>query len=107
MPSATTTTAETKPARTLRRQPAIDPATLPPEPDPARLPRLATRAQLEVIHARYFGPLSARTIEALPLPYRRVPGMPALYEVAAFLDWARQRLEAAPVLMGGRRRNVA
>lgn len=93
--------------RTLRRQLALNPADLPPEPDPSRMPRLATRDQLATIHARYFGPLSPRTIEALPLPYRRVPGMPALYEVAAFLDWARQRLEAAPVLMGGRRRNVA
>ncbi len=106
MPFATTTV-KTKAGRTLRRQLAIDPATLPPEPDPARLPHLATREQLAVIHARYFGPLSPRTIEALPLPYRRAPGMPALYEVAAFLEWARKRLEAAPMLMGGRRRNVA
>ncbi len=106
MPFATTT-AETKAGRTLRRQLAIDPAMLPPEPDPARLPRLATREQLAVIHRKYYGPLSARTIEALPLPYRRVPGMPALYEVAAFLEWARQRLEAAPLVMGGRRRGRA
>lgn len=102
MPSAT----EAKP-RKLRRQIAIDPATLPPEPDPARLPRLATRDQLAVIHCKYFGPLSARTIEALPLPYRRTPGSPALYDVPAFLDWARARLEAAPLLMGGRRRKAA
>ncbi|MCC7281437.1 MAG: hypothetical protein IT556_03570 [Acetobacteraceae bacterium] len=93
--------------RTLRRQIALNPDTLPPEPDPARLPRLATRDQLATIHARYFGPLSPRTIEALPLPYRRPPGSPALYEVGPFLEWARQRLEAAPVLIGGRRRKAA
>jgi hypothetical protein len=93
--------------RTLRRQIPLNPADLPAEPDPARLPRLATRDQLAVIHARYFGPLSPRTIEALPLPYRRPLGSPALYEVGPFLDWARQRLEAAPLVMGGRRRGRA
>lgn len=91
--------------RTLRRQVPLNPAELPALPDPALLPRLATRDQLATIHAKYFGPLSPRTIEALPLPYRRPPGSPALYEVAPFLDWARQRLEAAPLLMGGRRRS--
>jgi hypothetical protein len=89
-----------------RRQIPLDLTTLPPEPDLARLPRLATRKQLEVIHQKYFGPLSARTIEAIPLAYRRPPGSPALYEVAAFLDWARQRLAAAPLVMGGRRRTT-
>ncbi|MCC7428036.1 MAG: hypothetical protein IT557_14135 [Alphaproteobacteria bacterium] len=89
--------------RTMRRQAEINPADLPPEPDPARLPRLATRKQLAAIHARYFGPLSPRTLEALPIPYRRLPGMPALYETAAFLDWARARIEGAAVLIGGKR----
>ena len=40
--------------RTLRRQIPLNPSDLPAEPDPARLPRLATRDQLAVIHARYF-----------------------------------------------------
>jgi len=96
----------TQQRRTLRRQITIDPQLLPPDPDLTRLPRLATREQLGAIHAKYFGPLSPRTIEALPLPYRRLPGSPALYEVAMFLAWAQRRLESAPVLMGGRARRV-
>lgn len=87
----------------MQRQPTINPADLPPFPDPERLPKLATRKQLAAIHTRYFGPLSPRTLEAVPLPYRRPPGSPALYETAAFLEWARARIEAAPLVMGGRK----
>jgi hypothetical protein len=92
------------PRRRLVRQIPIDVTTLPPDPDPDRLPRFATRQQLAVIHQRYFGPLSPRTLERLALPYRRPPGQPALYEVREFLAWAEKRLAEAPRLMGGSRR---
>jgi hypothetical protein len=91
----------------VHRQSSINPAELPPVPDPERLPKLATRKQLAAIHARYFGPLSPRTLEAVPLPYRRPPGSPALYETAAFLEWARARIESAPLVMGGRKAGTA
>jgi hypothetical protein len=95
------------PRRRLVRQIPIDVASLPPAPDPDRLPRFATRQQLAAIHQRYFGPLSPRTLERLALPYRRPPGQPALYEVREFLAWAEQRLAQAPKLMGGSRRSPA
>lgn len=79
-------------------------AELPPDPDPARLPRVGTRKQLAEIHAHYFGPISPRTLEAVPLPYRIVSGT-ACYDVAAFLKWAQARFDAAPLVMGGRGRS--
>ena len=78
---------------------------LPPVPDPARLPRVATRKQLAAIHCHYYGPLSDRTIEAAPLPYRLVNGV-AVYEVPDFLKWAQARFDAAPVIKGGRTRHM-
>ena len=73
----------------------------PPEPDPARLPRVATRKQLALIHNHYFGPLSERTIEVAPLAYRLINGV-AVYSVGEFLAWAAARFEASPKFMGRR-----
>lgn len=92
------------PRRRLVRQTEIDVTSLPPDPDPDRLPRFATRQQLAAIHRHWYGPLSPRTLERLALPYRRPPGQPALYEVREFLAWAEKRLAEAPRLMGGSRR---
>jgi len=86
------------------RRLGFDPATLPPTPDPDRLPRWVTRREMALIHARYFGPISPRTFEHVDLPRRCVPGGPALYDVREFLRWAEARLEAAPLIRGGKRR---
>lgn len=76
---------------------------LPDEPDPERMPiRYGDRHQLAEIHHRYFGPLSARTLETWPLPWRRVNGR-AVAEVRVFLAEAERRFNAAPVILGGRR----
>jgi hypothetical protein len=76
---------------------------LPDEPDPNRIPiRYGDRHQLAEIHHRYFGPLSARSLEVWPLPWRRVNGR-AVTDVRAFLAEAERRFNDAPVVMGGRR----
>lgn len=93
------------PRRHEARQSPIDWARLPPNPNPDQLPRFATRKQLAVIHQRYFGPLSPRTLERLPIPYRRVRGMPALYDVREFLAWAERRMAGAARLIGGSQRS--
>jgi hypothetical protein len=74
-----------------------------PEPDLSYLPRWVTRRQAAQLHARWFGPLTPRTLEYARLPYRRLPGHPAVIETKAFLEWARRRFESAPLLAGGRR----
>ena len=79
----------------------MDLAELPPDPDPARLPRVGTRQQLAHMHNHYYGPISPRTLEVAPIPYRLVSGQ-AVYEVAKFLAWAQARFDAAPLIMGGR-----
>ena len=59
------------------------------------------RAGAELVTRLYF-PVSPRTIEAWPLPVRRVNGK-ALYDTAELLAYAREKLEAAPAIQGGRR----
>ncbi|MBM3521815.1 MAG: hypothetical protein FJX57_02565 [Alphaproteobacteria bacterium] len=70
--------------------------------DPTRLPIVADRNTLAVIHRHYFGPISARSLERLPLPRRIVNGK-AVYEVRSFIEWARARFNAAPVINGARK----
>lgn len=86
----------------IRSRPlTVDLAELPPDPDPARLPRVGTRLQLAHIHNHYYGPISPRTLEVAPIPYRLVNGV-AVYDVPKFLVWAQARFDAAPLIMGGR-----
>jgi hypothetical protein len=75
---------------------------LPPEPDPAKLPRYGERKLLARIHRQYYGPMSDRTLEKWPLDWRQSNGH-AVAEVRAFLVEAQKRFDAAPVIMGGRR----
>ena len=76
---------------------------LPDEPDPDRIPiRYGDRHQLAEIRHRYFGPLSARSLEVWPLPWRRVNGR-AVTDVRTFLAEAERRFNAAHIVMGGRR----
>lgn len=75
---------------------------LPAEPDPTKLPRFGTRAQLAEIHTRYYGPISHRTLENWPLSWRKVNGR-AVASVQEFLAEAERRFHAAPVIRGGRK----
>lgn len=63
------------------------------------LPRVGDRQLLAAIHLQMFGPISARTLERLPLPRRIVNGR-AIYEVKQFLEWAQARFDAAPMIAG-------
>jgi hypothetical protein len=51
---------------------------------------------------RHFFPVSYRTVEAWPLPTRRVNGK-AIVPTAKLFELAYSKLVAAPVIMGGRR----
>ena len=62
------------------------------------------RAGAELVTKLFF-PVSHRTIEAWPLPVRRVNGK-ALYSTADLLAYARQKLEAAPIIRGGKRARI-
>jgi hypothetical protein len=75
---------------------------LPPEPDPSKLPRYGDRRLLAQIHHRYWGPVSARTLEKWPLVWRILNGR-AISEVRPFLIEAQRRFDAAPAILGGRR----
>lgn len=71
----------------------------PPPLDPENLPRRATRGQLAELHQRLYGPMSARTLERLPLASQIVGGR-ALYDTREFLAWAEDRLASALVVAG-------
>lgn len=76
-------------------------------PDLAALPvRLDRKAAAELV-TRFFFPISPRSLEAAHLPVIYANGK-ALIETADLLDFARQKIEAAPKIMGGRppRRNA-
>ena len=62
---------------------------------------IARRTAAELVTRLYF-PVSYRTIESWPLAVRRVNGK-ALYNTAGLLAYAREKLEAAPAIRGGRR----
>ena len=68
------------------------------QPYPVNVDR---RVGAEIVTQHYF-PVSPRTIESWPLTVRRVNGK-ALYNTAELLAYARERLEAAPAIRGGRR----
>ncbi len=73
---------------------------LPAEPDADKLPRYAERKQLAAIHRHYYGPISPRTLEKWPLPWRISNGR-AVAPVGEFLHEAQRRFNAAPTVMGG------
>jgi hypothetical protein len=72
-------------------------ATLPPNVD------RRTGAHLITAHLGF--PVSHRTLEAWPLPTRRVNGH-AIVPTAKLFEIAFAKLSAAPVIMGGRRSAV-
>ena len=77
----------------------------PEQPDPANLPVLLDRRRAAAFLSRHYFPVSHRSLEAWPLPLRPVNGR-ALYLTADLIAEAERRIAAAPVLMGGRRKNA-
>jgi hypothetical protein len=73
------------------------------ELDPTRLPRFLDRVGVATVVSRFYFPVSARTVESWPIPYRVVVGR-AVYETNVVLAHARSCLEAAPLVRGGRER---
>ncbi|MDA8249547.1 MAG: hypothetical protein M0Z28_10240 [Rhodospirillales bacterium] len=72
------------------------------EPNLADLPVRVDRRGGAAIVTRYFFPVSHRSLEAWPLPVRHVNGK-ATIATADLVALAREKLNAAPTLMGGRR----
>lgn len=71
---------------------------------PAHPVNIDRRAGAELV-TRLFFPVSHRTIEAWPLPVRRVNGK-ALYLTDDLLTYAQQKLDAAPAIRGGKRARI-
>jgi hypothetical protein len=70
-------------------------------PDLASVPpRLGRRAAAAFLSLHFF-PVSPRTIEAWPIPSRRVNGK-ALYETIDLITYANQKIDEAAVSRGGR-----
>ena len=82
----------------MRGSPATD-------ANPALPCRVDRRAAAELV-TRLLFPVSHRTIEAWPLNARLVNGK-AIIETVELLDYARAKLDAAPVIRGGRKRAIA
>lgn len=80
----------------------IDTSKTAPTPLPVRVDR---RTAAELVTQRFF-PVSPRTVEAWPLTVRRVNGK-ATVETAELFAFAQAKLDAAPPIMGGRRRSAA
>lgn len=76
------------------------PAPAPAQPDLNSLPVNVTRREGSSLLARYFYPVSARTLERWPVPTRNVGGR-VVMSTAALFAVARERMEGAPVIMGG------
>ena len=70
--------------------------------DLKKYPRRVDRRTAAKIVTDEFFPVSHRTIEAWPLPTQRVNGKATL-AVADLCALAEAKLQAAPVLMGGRK----
>jgi len=72
-------------------------------PDLCTLPRRVDRRTGAKLVARYFFPVSHRTLEAWSLTWRHVNGY-AVCETAELLAEAQRRFDAAPPIRGGKTR---
>jgi hypothetical protein len=70
-------------------------------PDTTALPARVDRRAGAALVTRFFFPCSRRTLEVWPLRLRHVNGR-ALIETAELFALAEEKLNAAPVLMGGK-----
>ncbi len=77
-------------------------AALPDAPDLAGLPVRVDRKAGAALLARYFFPVSPRSLEVWPLTWRRVNGY-AVCETAELFAVAQAKLDAAPPIRGGKR----
>src|SRR5215207_5760777 len=75
-------------------------------PDLSELPVRVDRTGGATLVTKWFFPVSPRTLEAWPLRRRLVNGK-AVVETAELFAVARARLEASPMVMGGRRAAAA
>jgi hypothetical protein len=73
-----------------------------PTPDFANLPVNVDRKVGADLITKFYFPVSPRSLERWPLPWRRVNGC-AITPTAVLLEEARKRFEAAPVIQGGSR----
>ena len=73
--------------------------------DVAAPPPLIDRILGAELISRLVFPVSPRTLEGWPLLTRRVNGK-ALYATAELLSYARAKVDAAPVVLGGRKRKA-
>jgi hypothetical protein len=80
---------------------AITLAAYPTAPNLAELPVHCDRRTGAELIKRFYFSVSPRTLEAWPLPTRRVNGK-AIYVTAELLAYARAMLDAAPTIRGGR-----
>lgn len=71
-------------------------------PDLSKVPARVDRRRAADLLEQYFFPVSPRTLEVWPLAWRHVNGK-AVCETAELFALARAKLEAAPVIRGGRR----
>jgi hypothetical protein len=77
----------------------------PATPDLASLPVRVDRRTAAELLARYFFPCSPRTLETWPVGWRIVNGH-AIAETAELFSITRAKLDAAPVIRGGGKRNA-
>lgn len=80
---------------------ALATTTAIPAPDFSALPVHVDRRQAAEIITRYFFPVSPRSLERWPVTVRHVNGR-AISATAEYLDVARAKFDAAPVLASGR-----
>lgn len=80
-------------------------ASAPEQPALATLPAMLDRRRAAEFLTQHYFPVSHRSLEAWALPLRHVNGR-ALYQTADLIAEAERRIAAAPVLMGGRRKNA-
>ena len=69
-------------------------------------PRVTRRDAAALLYAVLGVPVSPRTLESWPVPTRLVNGK-ATFNTAELLAFARSKLDAAPVLRGGRSRTAS
>ncbi len=78
-----------------RHRPELTPAAPPP--------RIARRDAAALLYATLGFPVSPRTLESWPVPTRLVNGK-ATFDTAELIAFARTKMDAAPVIRGGRTR---
>jgi hypothetical protein len=69
-----------------------------------QLPPRVTRKQAAAVVSAWYFPCSPRTLEAAPIRYQRIPGLPALIHTIDLLQWAQAKIDSAPIIRGGRKR---